>query len=292
MSYVEKYLKYKAKYLALQQSLAGGYLNDNEIELVFEIIDSDNSGSIDENEFLNFFMGADESKDGSVSRKELRNYMVKLFGDLFTLVDADINGKIDGQIKLNEVDKIFDAIDNNKDGHFTIEELKAYMTKINSNLPGPKKFKSIEASSKRIFHLMDAGEKPDHKITKDEFTKVINTVIGAADEDKNGTVTECEFREQIISISTDVFTALDVDHDEKLTRPELKALFEKYSGTDKKLSKAEFSDLLKKKPVGSTPAAPAAPSSPGRASSAPAAPGKAAVSPSGRTFTIGKPERK
>ena len=61
MSYVEKYLKYKAKYLSLQD-LIGGKLNNNEIDILFELIDSDNSGKISRKEFIDFFMAAEASQ--------------------------------------------------------------------------------------------------------------------------------------------------------------------------------------------------------------------------------------
>jgi len=235
MSLQEKYFKYKAKYTNLKNQL-GGKLNQGEIDIVYELIDKDNSGSVEKQEFVDFFLNADKDKDGKITGKEFQNYLNEQLGDLFTLLD-EFDGKKDGEILISEVNKFFDKIDTKKTGKFSDGELKNALEK--AGITG-------EDRVKRLFNLFDSGSKSDSVIKKNEFNKVVNVLIKSADTNKKGSVSVDEFKRKVNSIAYDVFYALDSNKDYEIEEKELKELFNKNDVTkDGKLNKAEFTKMMK-----------------------------------------------
>ena len=231
MSYLEKYLKYKTKYLNLKYQI-GGNLNCGEMNVIFDLMDSNKDGNISEGEFLKFYMDADADKDKTISLKELKLYLNTILKDLFELIKYNSSTNKDS-ISLTNIDSLFDKIDISKNG------------KINS-------FEFVSASQlakitnthniNRLFNFLSTS--PQIGIEKDKFNNIINTLIKASDKDKDNAVSKNEFVRKIESIASDVFKALDLDKDEKITEKELKTIFKTYSGEDLKLSKDEFVKMM------------------------------------------------
>ena len=232
MYYLEKYLKYKTKYMILK-SQTGGDLNCDEMKIIFNVMDSNNDGNITEAEFLEFFMVADSDNSKSVSLNELQSYLNKLLSDLFQLI-KHFSGSKEESISTTNLDLIFSKMDKSGDGKInSLEFVQACNSAQISNTQ----------NITRLFNFLDTSSIIG--IERDRFDNVIKALIIASDTNKDNSVSKTEFVAKINSIASDIFKAFDSNKDGDITEAELKTAFKNFSGQDLQLSKDEFVNMMK-----------------------------------------------
>lgn len=234
MSYLEKYLKYKTKYMALKYQI-GGNLNCDEINFIFDLMDTNKDNNISESEFKKFFMAADADNSKTVSLVELQSYLNRLLKDLFEVLKF-YSGTKQNAISLSNINTVFDKMDTTKDG------------KINSlEFASALKTANITDTKNMLFKFLSTSSQIG--IEKAKFNNIIKTIITASDKNKDNSVSKDEFVKKINSIASDVFKALDSNNDGNISEAELTATFKSAAGADLQLSKEEFRLLMVEKKV-------------------------------------------
>jgi len=146
--------------------------------------------------FATCFEAMDVDGDGEVSFKEFKAAIVK--------ADSESDAKME---RTNELRKLFKAMDTDKSGGLSKDELKAYCDKnpeMKDRLSMGKPSFSLDA----VFDEMSPGE--DGNVVFKEFKRAVMKIDSMSTEDAS-----------VVKAIRDIFSAIDKDGDGKVTKPEL-----------------------------------------------------------------------
>ena len=146
-------------------------------KFIVEALDSDKNGQIEEDEWVNWIklgLSRDFKIRKTYAKKSDRNHRLENFLGIIESIPAEeVDDTLISAVTKEQMEKVFDGFDNDKDGHITLDELKSMLTEL-------KLRTSIGTGSLQ-------SDKEDAQ-----------TLLDALDQDNNGAVEKAEFVEWVI----------------------------------------------------------------------------------------------
>lgn len=216
----------------VQQGYNNGKLNDQ----LFKYLDEDGDGFISKGEFMSLFMG--HTAELSDFKERLREMFKTITGAFNRLGGAD-DGLIEpaefeefcikslGYSDTQLIQRLFGAIDDNKDGTITKSEFKA-LFQPQGEFAIVTEFK--DAVKKKFKSCMEAfdqlGGGDDGQIDREEFQRFMDSLLGYANTELND----------------QLFNVIDDNGDGAISKGEFKALFVHHT-----VKIMEFKEILKER---------------------------------------------